>query len=481
MAQVLAIDLGGSGMKLGLFADSGAVLAQARVSLAFDEGFAGHSEADPESWSQALLQGVTQMGVSLGNVGMVAICGFTRTQVFLDAENKVLRPAFGFRDTRAMLEASALQQHLGEDAGLNGFHPLARLAWLKKHEPDHWAQLAYVIEPKDYLILRLTGRVASDAISLKLLKESYAGAGRSLAARVGLDKDLLPPIGAPLDSVAQVQSGLPAPLADLRGADVMLGTNDTWMAVAGMGAMAAGRAYCVSGSSEVLGLLSEAPASAKGLVQVQWGDRLWHLGGPGQNGSNVQDWAEAAFATTTADDQNTARDLRKGLLFLPFLQGERVPYWDGDLRGAMLGLDDKATPADLRIAALAGVAHMNRLVLERAEAGALIRADALRIGGGGSRNRLWNQIRADVTGRDILVSPAQEMGLAGLHAAARVALGEARDLSQAATQTLPPFDIYHPDPAMRDYHDQMHAIFSQAHEALAPISHLLVKAASDGR
>ena len=169
MAQVLAIDLGGSGMKLGLFAETGEVLAQARVRLGFDEVFAGHSEADPESWWQALVQGVAQMGVGLKGVGMVAICGFTRTQVFLDRNRRVLRPAFSFRDNRATLEAAALQEAFGQElAGLNGFHPLARLAWLKKHEPDHWRDLAHVIEPKDYLILRLTGELVSDTISLKL-------------------------------------------------------------------------------------------------------------------------------------------------------------------------------------------------------------------------------------------------------------------------------------------------------------------------
>lgn len=473
MSLVLAVDLGGSGLKLGVFAAEGHLLAQARVTLAFDEPQQGQSQADPALWWQALVTGAAQIEAQaagvLARVRMVALCGFTRTQVLLDDQAQVLRPAFGFRDNRAEAIATDLRARLSGAEALNGFHPLARLAWLRQHEPEFWNKLHRVIEPKDYLILRLTGEICGDQISLKLLQDSLQGPN-SLAAQAGLAKDLLPPLGQPMDVVGQIRAGLPGALAQMAGVQVMLGSNDTWMAVAGMAAMAPGRSYCISGSSEVLGLLTPTPAMAEGLVRVQWGPDLWHLGGPGQNGSNVIDWTAEVFAPAAGQAQ-----ANHGLLFLPFLQGERVPYWDGDLRAAMLGLDAQTTAADLQRAAMEGIAHLNRIVLNRAEAATGVKAPDIRMGGGGSRNAAWNQIRADVTGRDILVSPATEMGLAGGHACARLALGEASDLEAAAQVSLPPFQHYVPNPATRAHHDEMHQIFLQAHEALAPISHRLAK------
>lgn len=462
MTLVLAVDLGGSGLKAGLFAPDGTMQAAARVPLFFDETAEGGSQADPEDWWRALCTAVEEIAASGGDldgVGMVATCGFTRTQVFLDAEGKPLRPALSFRDRRAAQVAGRMRDILGGD--INAFHPLARLGWLRDEEPQHWHRLACVLEPKDYLNLRLTGRLASDEISMRWLAEAFAGD----AARVGLDRPVLPDLGQPLEVMGQVRPGLPGAMGRLAGAGVMLGANDTWMAVAGMGALQPGRGYCISGSSEVFGVLSAHRAQAPGLVTIEWGRDLWHLGGPGQNGSNVLDWADGVLSPDT-------RETGTPLLFLPFLLGERVPFWDSDLRAALIGADAQSTSADIRRAAMEGVAFLNRTVLERAEAAAGLRVEAIRIGGGGARNDAWNHIRANVMGRTILASPLSETGLAGCHAAARVALGEAPDLS-AAGAVLPPFRRFEPDPGRRDHYDALFDLFTQAHEALAPISRRL--------
>ncbi len=487
MASVLAVDLGGSALKACLFDAAGQARASARVALAFSEPQKGWSEADPISWWDALCTAVETLSrheaATISDVAMIAICGFTRTQVLLDRDGRPVRPAIGFRDRRAGNYAERMQARAGDGYAdtwqLNAFHPLARLMWLKDNEPENWKRVHTVIEPKDYLNLRLTGSTMSDEVSLYWLARAFAGGTGSLASRCGMGGAPLPALGRPLDVVGKVQSGLPGALACLQGAKVIVGSNDTWMAAAGMDALVPGRAYCVSGSSEVFGLLSNREAHAPGLVTVHWGSDLWHLGGPGQNGANTLDWLTGAIgagngqATHERGYSGAEGGHPSPLVFLPFLLGERTPFWDSDLRAAMLGIDASVSAADLRQALMQGVAFVNRTVLERAETATGLQASEVRIGGGGSRDAVWNQIRADVLGRPLVVSPAKETGLAGCLAAARVALGEHDELSAAATSTLEQFERYVPDPDLRHYCDELYDIFRQAHEAVAPVSRRL--------
>lgn len=474
--SVLAVDLGGSGLKACLFDGDGRPVATARSAIAFDESPEGACEADPERWWEALGKAIERLDAEAGSLldstAIIAICGFTRTQVFIDSGGRPVRPAIAFRDRRAAAHGQQMAEQAGseetESQQLNGFHPLARLAWLKEAEPESWRRTHVVVEPKDYLNFRLTGEAKSDEVSSYWLARAFAGGERSLAARCGFDRDPLPPLGRPLDIAGTVRPGLPDAFGRLAGALVMLGSNDTWAAVAGMDALVAGRAYCVSGSSEVFGFLAPQQARAPGLVTIRWGEALWHLGGPGQNGANTLDWANMVLAGAAE-----ASSRPSPLVFLPFLLGERTPFWDGDLRGAVLGIDAGTSGADISRAVMEGVAHVNRVVLERAESATGQAAREVRIGGGGSRNAAWNQIRADVLGRPVLASTAMETGLAGCLAAARVALGLDPDLSAAARSGGTSFVRYEPDPGRRHWHDELHAIFREAHEAVAPLSRRL--------
>ena len=156
--------------------------------------------------------------------------------------------------------------------------------------------------------------------------------------------------------------------------------------------------------------MTTQPFAADGLMAVQWGDDLHQLGGPGQNGADVLTWLGTLIG---ADRQSeiagkVARALAQPrhatpLIFLPYLAGERVPFWDADLRAAFLGLSREHGRGDLVWAALEGVAFLNRIVLGRAESAAGIAVDEVRLGGGAARIATWAQIKADVldrTGRD---------------------------------------------------------------------------------
>ncbi|MCT8266435.1 FGGY-family carbohydrate kinase [Afifella sp. JA880] len=488
MTRVLAIDLGGSALKACLFEADGSVLASANVETGFEERAPGHSEQEPALWWEALKSACERISSEssggLGGIAAVALCGFTRTQVFLDQAGKSVRPALGFRDSRAesALATARRDEALDADgvlAGLNAFHPTARLLWLKENEAENWERTHLVLEPKDYLNLQLTGIARSDHVSQHWLAQSLARGDASAAARLGLERALLPPLGQPEDIVGQVREGLPGALSALAGAKVLCGSNDSWTAVAGLGGLKSGSAYCISGSSEVFGLLSHRRGEAEGLITIPWGEELWHLGGPGQNGANLLTWIVDGLDATPRPFQERLAALLgepenpRPLLFHPYLHGERTPFWDGNLAASFLGMTSGHGRGDLVRAVMQGVGFLNRTVLERAETATGLAAEAVRMAGGGTKSPLWNQMRADILGRPVLVSRHAEMGLAGCFALCRVALGFAENVGAAAPEE--DFTSYLPNAAHHAHYDALYALFTEMHEPVARAARSLEK------
>ena len=363
---------------------------------------------------------------------------------------------------------------------LDRFHPLARLLWLREAEPDAWSATRTVLEPKDWLVFRLTGCVASDPISQERMAAAFAGGRGSLAALAEVDPGMLAPLHAPHSRIGTVRSGLGRALEPLAGTPVFCGSHDTWCAVAGLGALASGCGYCISGSSEITGLLAPHPAQADGLLTVRWGDGLWQIGGPGLNGANVMDWLADLLAPGDGSSERRITMLEpapptagRPLVFHPYLNGERTPHWDSDLRGALLGLDRDHGPADIARAVMEGVALLNREVLERAERATGSPAAHVYLAGGGARNHAWTQIRADVLGREIMVPHDVDAGLAGCLAVARVGLGHFADVTEAARSIALEPRTVRPNPAMRERCNALWEAFRATHQLVAEASRRL--------
>jgi|GEM_PF-268487 len=539
MSVVLACDLGGTNFRAALIDASGQTLAEARVpSPAGTEG-AGWAEIDPDHWWAALVAAVAQLASSdralLAQTQGIAICGVTRTQVLLDAQGRSLRPAMTWRDARAAALLPDLLTTLPaghpESVQVNAFHPVARLAWLRRHEPQHYAQLCTVLEPKDYLNFRLTGVRATDAISSARLLAAASNhvtsihldtpantsghhVGITLLEAVGLEASLVPQAVSPTDCVGRVVAGLPDVLAMLAGVPVYACSNDTWAAVAGLGALRPGYAYNISGTTEVFGVMGSESVQAPGLMTVQWGDGLYQVGGPGQNGADTLAWLlsllrDAATGGSSgdgghsssgcvgnSDDDDSApaghrthepltfetllagkRDTQP-VLFLPYLQGERVPHWDANLRGAFVGLNRRHRAIDLAWAVMEGVAFLNRIVLERGEQAIGSAVNEIRYGGGAAANPLWCQIKADICERPVVIGRSAQPGLLGAAMVAWAGLGRFISLSAAQAQMAQPGYRYEPRVSHREAYRQLAAWYAQASDALTPVSHGL--AAMDG-
>ena len=461
---VFCCDLGGSSLRVGLVGDDGTVIAMASAPLAIGTDTHGRSEADPAVWWDALLSAARTVAganpAAFGSIAAVAICGMTRTQVLVDANHQPVRPAITFLDVRAREIASGIARDTGL-SDIDAYHPLARLAWVANHEPEALSRAAHLLDPKDYLVLRLTGTAASDPISLARL----AGLDARAAPVVARSKKLLPALFQPGEAFASVQQSLPAPLDALVGTPVVMASNDTWTAVVGLGAMRHGFAYNISGTSEVLGMIGSHPASAPGLLTVDWDNGLFQLGGPSQTGADALGWLQAILGPQTADliaGVDAAAPHPQPLLFLPFLQGERVPHWNADLRAAFVGLDRSHGPQDLARAVLEGIAFANREVLTRAEAALGFEATEIRFGGGGARNAAWCQIKADVCARPVVTTAGDEAGLIGCAAVAYTALGRYDSLAMAQEQLVRQGSTFFPRDRQRVRYDHLFDVYQRA-------------------
>jgi xylulokinase len=483
--SVLACDLGGTSLRLALVGVDGGIVASATRLMPSAIGKAGWSEADPLRWWAAFSDAAESLAETaphrFSRVVAIAICGMTRSQVLLDAQGTTLRPAILWADTRAGEELASLRARLPaghpEAAQISPFHPLARLWWLARHEAAVSQALAQVVEPKDYLNFRLTGLVASDPVSMARLQ-----AAASLLPACGFDPGIVPPLVEPTRAMGVVQTGLAGALSRLAGVPVLAMANDTWASVIGFGALRPGFAYNISGTSEVFGMVGDRIAAAEGLMTVDWGQGLTQLGGPSQAGGDTLVWLLSLLGRFHGNPKDMAAALDElaggaraaaPLIFLPYLQGERTPYWDADLRGALVGLGRLHGATDLLHAVMEGVAFVNRIVLERIKDATGADIAELRYGGGGAASAAWCQIKADILGCDVVVPAGEEHGILGAAIVAWTGLGAYPDLAAAQATLVRPARRYVPDPARQAHYDRLFTLFRAAEAALRPISHSL--------
>jgi len=484
MPHTLAFDLGGSSLRLAIVSADGVFRGFVRKPLQIGGEGSSRFEVDPIIWWNAFLSGcaeLSSLGHDFADIQAVAGCGFTRTQVFLDQAGKPLRPAITFQDSRAAevledIRAGAVAAAVkNATAPLSPYDPLARLLWLKSREPGSWARIRTIIEPKDFLNMMLTGIAASDRISQAPMTRSLQAPSDHVLDVLGIDPAILPDCHSPFAELGPVRQGLPDPLSALAGVPVHCGSIDTWSCVLGSGALVPGVAYGISGTSDVFGVMADAPHAADGLLSVEWGPSLWQLGGPSQGAATRLEWAMDRFfpgaELEPTLDEALASD-QPAPLFLPYLDGERTPWWDPDLRGAFLGLSAAHGSADLVRGVAEGMNYLSREILSRAEQAIGTRVSHVCFSGGLAGNASLCQLKADVLDRPVLVPRNRETGLMG---AAMIARRMQGDTPKAV---LVDSDVYQPKPGRRSYHDNRFSLFQTASAAIKPISHQLSRPAT---
>lgn len=443
----LGIDCGTQGLTaLALDGDTGAIVAAAGRDYRMVGGLPpGHLEQDPETWWGALEAAVGEVLGTLGprrsGVRALGVSGQQHGFVPLDAAHRVIRPAKLWCDTATAAECDALRTALGGRAAvvalvgndmLPGF-TAPKVLWLKRHEPDHYARLAHVALPHDFLNLRLTGTLRmeyGDASGTALFDVRRRVWSAEVCAAIDGDlADRLPPVGSSREPCGTLRADLQRAWG-LGPVVVSAGGGDNMMAAIGTGNVRPGAVTASLGTSGTIFACAERPVvdPAGEIAAFCDGTDRWL---PLACTMNVTVATEACRGLFGWDHDRMDREIAAvppgagGLLFLPYLQGERtpnLPHGCGVLHGMTVAT---TTPAHMARAVMEGVTLGMAYGLRRMERLG-VRPDVVRLTGGGSNSPVWRQVCADVFGHPVVAAATSEgaalgaaiQALAGARAAA---------------------------------------------------------------
>ena len=509
MSVTLGIDIGTSGTKTIAIDQTGAILATASREYPCEHPKPGWSEQDPALWWDATAATVRQIlesgKVRLEEVVGIGLSGQMHGSVFLDATGEVVRPALLWNDQRTGAEAAEIEAKAGGREGLvklvanralTGF-TAPKLLWLRTREPQHWDRVRQVLLPKDYIRFKLSGTYAtevSDAAGTLLLDVANRRWSKELLHLLDLDPSLLPECFESPD-VSAVVSEIGAKATGLKaGTKIVGGGGDQPAGAVGNGIVRPGVVSATMGTSGVvfahtpesgfdpLGRLQRGchaiPGAwcAMGVVLAAAGSYQWYRNKLGQAQIDQAKAQGVDPYVLLNEEAAQAEPGSEGLFFLPYLTGERAPYYDSDAKGAWIGLTVRHGRPELARSILEGATYAMRDSLELIrEMGVTI--EQIRLSGGGSRSPLWRQIQADIYGNDVHTVNAHEGPGFGVALLAMVGAGEFATVPEACDNTIRLADHTHVQQANEAYYAEGYAIYRNLYanlrESFAAISQLV--------
>lgn len=451
-SAVLALDLGSTWLKAGWVRSNGQLVGVERV--------ASPLRAQPLD-AEAIWQAVRELLARLchtpdapEHILALALTGVTRTQVFVDANGQPLAPVVLWNDAYGEQQGPRVARAYDvapDTPGYGAFHPLARLT---QYVQDQSCVPYAMVELKDWLNFRLSGRWATDAIAYGRIVPGSADLGLAdVLAGLGLPGTVIPACAAPTQILGPVHAGSSALPDRLRGVPLAVCGFDTWASSLGMGAVVDGGVYDISGTTQVLGTFSRTRRAVPGMVSIAWTQDLWQLGGPCQTGLGTLAWFARSFldvddpaATLAAAAQSRCPDLP---LCLPYLSGERMPLWSSTLSASFQQVKPHHVRSDFAQSLVEGLVLAHRFALDAM--GARRPGVVMHMDGGGAQHPYWVQARADAFDMPVQTS-AGESALAGAALAAEIGLGRYADMAAAQRQVnqrgVP---LVSPRPERRDY------------------------------
>ena len=457
MAEVvLAIDLGTTSTKVIAVDRDAGVVASAEHGYPMRTTPSGEATHDPvEVWGAALLA-LREVAAQGLDVRALSLTGAMHTLVGLDSSGTPVTPSLSWADNRAVAQTARLRGtaegialHRATGTPIHTMSPLVKLAWFAEEgfSAARWCGL------KDFVALKLTGVLATEHSSgsaTGLMNIATLDWHPDALAFARVSPSQLPSLHAPVDSLPLTLDvpGLPA------GIPVVLGGGDGPMANLGVGAVVPGVAAVSLGTSGALRVVTSSPAVDE-LGRVfcyAIADGLWVLGGAVSNGGVVARWAADTFQAdlpTLLDEAAAVPVGAAGVTALPYLLGERAPWWNPDVTSALIGLRREHGRAEITRALVEGVAQQLALVLDAVRSVADVHA--VRVTGGAFRSDLWATVLASALGLDLELADDSEGSGVGAALVGWRALGEFPDLTVAA-DLITPVKTISPDPdAVRHY------------------------------
>jgi len=494
-AYLLGIDIGTSACKLVVFHDAGHALSSRTVAYQTHYPQPGYVEQNPDDWWDAVCCGIREMlaegAFTAADIAAIGIDGQGWSAIAMDGEGNVLAPDPIWLDTRAESICEELNRNIGEDTifALSG-NPLkaqyvtAKILWLQRQMPQAYSNTKWIMQSNGFIAYRLTGNVSMDisqAYGLHCFNMRNGRMDLDMCRALGIAPGLIPEIFPCHAVIGHVSAAAARQTELLKGTPVVAGGLDAACSTLGAGVIRAGQTQEQGGQAGGMSIcIDQYCADPRLIMGYHAVPNHWLLQGGTTGGGGAMRWFErefadferrmaiekggSSFAFLDALAETVAAG-SEGVVFLPYLAGERSPIWDNDAQGVFFGLDYSKTRAHMVRALMEGVAYSLRHNLEIAESvGAHI--ETLRATGGSANSRLWTQIKADATGKDIEVPESDLATPLGAAILAGVGVGVYRDFDDAVARTVSVKRCQKHNDANRGAYDAGYDIYRKLYEQL---------------
>ena len=509
MKILLGIDYGTGGCKVTAIDENGTFVGEASTEYVTYHEHPGWSEQEPQDWWSSLCESLKKLaakGVDLKSVAACALDGSTHNAVLVDAVYRPVRRTIMWTDQRATAECDALKAGWGEKVFRTCYQmpaptwTLPQLMWLKAHEPEVLQKTEHVLFVKDYVRYLLTGVANTDYIEAEgtLMYDVEGGmlkadgtVGRwdeDLVKLAGLKSSAMPALVRPTDVVGRVTAAAAAATGLPAGLPVVCGSSDSAVEDYGAGAVEPGDLILkLATAGNVNSMTAEAHPHPKTLTYSHIVPGMWYSVSATNAAALCMRWLRDAFydakssARPTLDPQpstlnwyavmddeaQTSPIGANGVFFHPYLQGERCPYWDPNLRASFTGVSISSTRGDFCRALMEGVAFSLRDCYGTLEEMKLPVKRIFLIGGG-ARSKLWSEIVANVFNCTVAVPQPGDASF-GACLVAGTGIGIFKDVKDAVAKCLRIDRTITPDPAAAKVYDRLFKAYRQIHDALAPV------------
>jgi xylulokinase len=488
------MDVGTGGTRAVLVNEQGQLVASASCEHEpFRTPHPGWAEQDPEDWWRAAQVAIREVLAAVPGVRVDAagLTGQMHGAVMLDKDGKVLRPSLIWCDQRTGPQCDWLHAQFGEgEAGrkklieltANPALPnftLTKLLWVKEHEPEIFSRIAHMLCPKDYVRYRLTGTYAMDvqeASGTLLLDVAHRRWSKEVARVAGIPESWLPELFESPEICAKISAEAAALTGLTAGTPVAAGAGDQGAGAVGMGILEPGSVSATIGTSGVVFAATAAPTrDPLGRLHTfcHAVPGRWHVMGVTQSAGLSLRWLRETLAPEATYDDLTAAASKiapgsDGLLWTPYLLGERTPHLDSTATAAFVGITATTTRAHFIRAVLEGVAYSLKDTFTLfAELG--IPVKGVRLGGGGARGPLWRAIQANIYGYACERLTAEEGGAFGAALMAGVGAGEWPDLEAACSAGITVAETIEPQAATVQRYAEGYAGYRRVYPALKGI------------
>lgn len=496
MSYVIGVDLGTSAVKLLLVNKSGEVVHEVSKEYPLIQEKTGYSEQNPEDWVTQTVAGLKELVETFpGNANEIEGLSFSGQMhglVLLDENNEVLRNAILWNDTRTTPQCQTIYDKVGKDRfisitknlALEGF-TLPKILWVKENEPEIFAKAKTFVLPKDYVRYRLTGTIHmdySDAAGTSLLDIAKKEWSKEICDALDIDISICPPLVESHENVGKITADIAATTGLSPDTDVFAGGADNACGAIGSGILSEGKTFASIGTSGVV--LSYEPTGDKdyeGKVHYfnHGEENAFYAMGVTLAAGHSLNWFKKTFADDLTFDEllDGVGDVpvgSNGLLFTPYLVGERTPHADSQIRGSFIGMDSSHTIKNFARAVLEGITFsLNESIAIFRENGKKI--DKIYSIGGGAKNTDWLQIQADIFDAQI-VRLKSEQG-PGMGAAMLAAYGSGwfSSLKECADAFLEDAETYDPIPENAAKYKELFELYRDVYKQTKGINQELMK------